>query len=143
MPQTVDNKELVRRYLTAFNEQDRDALSDILAEDVTEHGTHEQHHGPEAVIDLHQSYFETFPDYSGSTEAMIAEDDMITVRYTASGTHTEKFEDIEPTGQEAEWSGIVIYRIEDDQIAEIWIEEDRLGMLEQLEEVDPPAHLRV
>jgi hypothetical protein len=38
---------------------------------------------------------------------------------------------------------MAIYRVEDDEIVEMWLEEDRLGLLEQLEAVDPPAHLRI
>ncbi|PSQ14735.1 DUF4440 domain-containing protein, partial [Halobacteriales archaeon QS_7_68_65] len=64
-------------------------------------------------------------------------------RYTVRGTHTGEYRDIEPTGHTAKWTGLAIYRVEDDEIAEIWLEEDRLGLLEQLEVVDPPAHLRV
>lgn len=141
--QKDDAKEIVRTYLSAFNDQDQETLREILADDVVEHGVHDVHHGPDEVVELHQSHFDVFPDYSGSTEAMVAEDDMVAVRYTATGTHTAEFEDIEPTNQEAEWSGMVLYRIEDDEIAEIWIEENRLGLLEQLEAVDPPAHLRI
>jgi len=36
-----------------------------------------------------------------------------------------------------------MYRIDDGRIAEIWLEENRLRLLEQLEVVDPPAHLRL
>lgn len=141
--QKEENKELVRRYLNAFNNQDEDTISDFLAEDVVEYSIHAEQHGPQEVIEYLQSHFEMFPDYSGSTEAMIAEDDTVVVRYTASGTHSGEYHDVEPTGQQVEWTGIVIYRIEDDQIAEVWLEEDRLGLLEQLEAVDPPAHLRL
>lgn len=42
-----------------------------------------------------------------------------------------------------EWTGMAMYRIEDDRIAEIWIEENRLDLLEQLELADPPAHFRI
>ncbi|PSQ83467.1 MAG: DUF4440 domain-containing protein, partial [Bacteroidetes bacterium QS_1_65_9] len=42
-----------------------------------------------------------------------------------------------------EWTGMAMYRIADDRIAEVWLEEDRLALLEQLEAVDPPAHLRI
>ncbi|MFC7116479.1 ester cyclase [Natronoarchaeum sp. GCM10025703] len=141
--QKDDAKQTVQNYLAAFNDQDEEALKEHLADDVVEHGIHDTHHGPEEVVELHRSHFDVFPDYSGSTEAMIAEDNIVTVRYTASGTQTAEFEDIEPTQHKAEWSGMVQYRIEDDEIAEIWIEEDRLGLLEQLEAVDPPAHLRI
>lgn len=142
---TEDNKQLVRQYLAAFNDRDRERLADILAEDAVEHGIHEELHGFQAIVDYLDGHFEAFPDYSGSTEAMVAEHDIVTVRYTAKGTHTGEYRDLEPTGHRAEWSGIAMYRIDDGEIAEVWLEEDRLGLLEQLELIDPPtqAHLRI
>jgi len=138
-----ENKDLVRRYLNAFNDRDRETMGELLADDVVEHGIHEAFHGPEEIVDYLDAHFQIFPDYAGETEAMIAEDDLVTVRYTVQGTHSGEYRDVEPTGHTVEWSGIAIYRIENDRIAEVWIEEDRLGLLEQLEAVDPPAHLRI
>lgn len=141
----ADTKGLVREYLAAFNDRDRDAMAELLTPGAVEHGVHEELEGREAIVDFLAGHFEAFPDYSGTTEAMVAEGDLVTVRYTASGTHTGEYRDVEPTGHRAEWTGIAIYRIEDGQIAEIWLEEDRLGLLEQLELIDEPAaaHLRL
>lgn len=143
MTSSEENKELVRNYLQAFNDRDWETLSDHLSEDVVEHGVHEELHGPDRIVEYLQSHFQMFPDYSGTTEAMVAEEDTVAVRYTASGTHSDEYRDIEPTGQTVEWTGIVMYRIEDGLISEVWLEEDRLGLLEQLEAVDAPAHLRL
>jgi steroid delta-isomerase-like uncharacterized protein len=143
MTTTTEKRELVRDYLNAFNERDWDRLSDLLAEDVVEHGIHEELRGPEEITDFLKSHFDTFPDYAGTTEAMIAAEDTVAVRYTATGTHRGEYENVDPTGHQVEWTGMVMYRIEDDRIAEIWLEEDRLGLLEQLEAVDPPGHLRL
>lgn len=137
------NKELVRTYLNAFNERDREQLSDLLADEAVEHGIHEELEGADEILEFLDRYVETFPDYSGETEAMVADGDTVAVRYTVSGTHQGEYLDIEPTGFKAEWTGMAFYRVEDDEIAEIWIEEDRLGLLEHLEAVDPPAHLRI
>jgi steroid delta-isomerase-like uncharacterized protein len=137
------NKELVREYLRAFNERDHETLTELLADDVVEHGIHEELHGPDAIVAYLESHFETFPDYSGTTEAMVAEGDTVVVRYTTRGTHSGEYHDAEPTGHTVEWTGIAMYEVEDDRIAEVWLEEDRLGLLEQLEAVDPPAHLRL
>lgn len=137
------NKELVRRYLNAFNAGDRDALGDLLAPDVVEHGIHEELAGVDEVFEFLQAHHDMFPDYTGETEAMVAEDDLVVVRYAVRGTHEGTYQDVEPTGNTAEWTGMVMYRIEDDRIAEVWLEEDRLRLLEQLEVVDPPAHLRI
>ena len=144
MPTTDTNTaDLVRRYLRAFNDRDEETLRELLADDVVEHGVHEELHGPDEVVAFLESYFETFPDYEGSTEAMIAEGDTVAVRYSARGTQSAELQDVEPTGQAVEWTGIAMYRIENGQIAEVWVEENRLEMLEQLQAVDPPAHLRI
>ncbi len=140
---TADNKKLVRRYLAAFNERDRETLRELLAEDVVEHGTHEELNGINEVVSFLDDQFQAFPDYSGTTDAMIAEDDTVAVRYTVRGTHTGRYRDIDPTGHTVEWTGAGFYRIDDGEIAEIWLEADRLGLLDQLEVLDPPAHLRV
>jgi len=139
----TENERLVRRYLNAFNDRDRGTLSELLAEDVVEHGAHEEFHGAGEIFEFLDAHFETFPDYSGSTDAMIADGDTVAVRYTVRGTHTGEYMDIEPTGHTVEWTGMAMYRVEAGKIAEIWIESDRLGLLRQLEVVDPPAHLRI
>ena len=137
------HKDLVREYLNAFNERDRDTIRDVLADDVVEHGVHETLRGPEAIVEYLDVHFETFLDYSGEAGHVVAEDDVVAVQYTVEGTHTGEYRDLDPTGHTVEWSGIAMYRIEDGEIAEIWIEEDRLGIYEQLEVVDRPAHLRI
>jgi steroid delta-isomerase-like uncharacterized protein len=143
MSTTNENKDLVRDYLRAFNEQDRETLSELLAEGVVEYGSHEERRDFDEIVEYLDALFQTFPDYSGRTDQMVAEDDLVVVRYTAHGTHEGEYQDVEPTGNTVEWTGIGMYRIEDDGIAEIWLEEDRAGLLEQLEVADPPAHLRI
>jgi len=138
-----ENKELVRTYLKAFNDRDRDTLSEVLAEDVVEHGVSDELRGLDEIMGFLETHFEIFPDYTGTTETMVAEGDTVVVRYTVSGTHTGEYRDIEPTGHTVEWTGVGIYRIDGGEIAEIWLEEDRLGLMEQLEVVERPAHLRI
>lgn len=135
--------DIVRRYLNAFNDRDRETMTDLLADDVVEHSIHDELHGVDEILAFLDSHFEAFPDYSGTTDVMVTEDDIVAVRYTVSGTHTGEYKDVEPTGHTVEWTGMAMYRIENGEIAEVWLEEDRLGLLEQLEVVDPPAHLRI
>jgi len=137
------NQDLVRQYLNAFNDRDSETLSELLADDVVEHGIHATMRGVDDILEFQRSHFDVFPDYSGTTEAVVADDDLVAVRYTVSGTHSGEYRDVEPTGHTVEWSGMSMYRVEDGEIAEIWLEEDRLGLLERLEVVDPPAHLRL
>jgi len=121
-------KDLVRDYLRAFNEQDRDTLSELLVEGIVEHGSHEKRRSFEDIMAYLDARFQTFPDYSGSTNEMGAEDELVIVWYTAHGTHEGEYEDVEPTGNTVRWTGMGMYRIENDEIAEIWLEEDRSGL---------------
>ncbi|MFP4591068.1 MAG: ester cyclase [Halobacteriales archaeon] len=140
-----ENEAVVRQYLAAFNDRDRERLQSLLAEDAVEHGVHEDIRGADAIADYLEGHFEAFPDYTGETAAIAVDDDLVAVRYSASGTHTGRYRGVEPTGHRATWTGISMYRIVDGQINEVWVEEDRLGLLEQLELVDAsdPAHLRL
>ena len=140
-----DAKSVVRSYLKAFNDRDQDQLNQLLAEDAIEHGIHETLHGRDAIIEYLEGHFEAFPDYAGETHNIIAEDDLVAVRYAARGTHTGEYKNIEPTELPATWTGIAMYHVSDGKIDEVWLEEDRLGLLEQLEYVElaEPAHLRL
>lgn len=132
----TDTKALVKQYLTAFNEQDYERLAELAADDMVEHGAERDLEGIDEIVAYLQSYYEMFPDYAGQMDAIVAEDDLVTVRYTAFGTHTGSYKDVGPTGQYVEWTGMAMYRIEDDHIAEVWVEEDRLSLLEILEDFD-------
>ena len=137
------NKDIVRQYLAAFNDRDKEGLSGLLADDVVEHGIHEKLDGDEESLEFLDRHFDIFPDYSGTTETVVAEGDTVTVQYTVSGTHSGEYMDVQPTGNAAEWTGMAMYRIEDDEITEVRTEADRPGLLEQLEAVDPSAHLGI
>jgi predicted ester cyclase len=47
--------------------------------------------------------------------------------------------DVPPTGKEVEFTGISVYRIEGERIAESWTEEDELGLMRQIGAVPEPG----
>ena len=63
---------------------------------------------------------------------MLAEDDLVAARWTASGTHTGRWGDVEPTGRTATFSGVNIFRFANGKVVEIWNHRDDLGLREQL-----------
>lgn len=70
---------------------------------------------------------------------MIAEGDMVSVRFTFEGTHQGRFGGIEPTGNRGSGSNIGHFRIEDGRIVERWLESDNPALLQQLDAVQRPA----
>jgi predicted ester cyclase len=68
----------------------------------------------------------------------IGEGDMVAVYATYTGTMTGPLGDLPPTGKSMESKFITIFRIEEDRIAELWVEWDNVAMLTQLGHF-PPA----
>lgn len=75
----------------------------------------------------------TFPDWHYTIEEALAIDDKVVIRVTAHGTHTGVPYWCKPaTGKEATMGGIVILRLADGKIAQIWGQYDYLSQLQQL-----------
>lgn len=73
-----------------------------------------------------------FPDLDVSVDVVLAERDLVSVRWTARGTNTGIGNGIPATGKSVQVSGTTIFRLEDGAIAEEWTSGDSLGMLKQL-----------
>jgi len=73
-----------------------------------------------------------FPDLYMFIEDVIAEEDMVAIRFVMAGTHEGIFMDIAPTGRTVEVGGCSIFHFGDGQIIERWQEFDMLGLYTQL-----------
>ena len=138
---TQENKELVRKVEQMVNEQDHEVLSEIFADEfvVHFHGGREEVHGLDEFEEYLQSTYDAFPDLTITFEDMVAEGDMVTVRYTGTGTHEGEYEGIEPTGEKVDVAGMRIARVEDGKIVEAWGQRDDIGVLAQMGVVEPPT----
>jgi predicted ester cyclase len=88
--------------------------------------------GPEGQKRITADFRAAFPDLRFEVEIMLAEDEFVVARWTATGTHSGRWGTIEPTGRRGTFSGVNIFRFEDGKVAEIWNHRDDLGLLEQL-----------
>lgn len=136
---TVENKELARDVVDAFNDHDSDALTDLFADDLVFHRPLEELHGIEEFNDYVQEGYDAFPDITLTIEELVAEDDMVVARYTGTATHEGEYKGIDPTGEEVQLSGMRMVRVEDGEIVEVWAQENDLGRLVQLGVIEPPA----
>lgn len=136
---TEENNRLVQKHLEAFNEEDLTAFLELHAEDVVFHGASEDHEGRDGIEAWARNMDSVFSDAEVREEDLFGTDDRVAVRFTMVGTHDGPFHGAEPTGRTVEFSGIAIFRCEDGQIAEWWLESDQLGALQQLGAVEPPG----
>lgn len=79
------------------------------------------------------------PDFHVTIEDLVTEGDKVASRWTARGTHQGEFFGIPPTGKQATWTGMTIYRFAGGKIVEAWWIKDVMGLLQQLGVIPPPG----
>jgi predicted ester cyclase len=128
-----ENKQLVQRYQEIYNNNNLEALNEVLADDLlTPRIMPGIPPGLQGARAAHRIMLLGFPDYHTVIEALIAENDKVAARITMTGTHTGDFMGIAATGIQVEYSGMYIVRIKDGMIVEHWGEEDGVSLLTQL-----------
>ena len=140
MTNLEENEAVARRYLTEVISEGRmELLDELVSEDVINHDpassetiTPEEARGFEGFREHVKAIRTGMPDVEITIEDTIAAEDRVMVRFTITGTHEDTFAGIEATGNRAEQSGMVVYRIEDGTIVERWSEMDTLEFIEQL-----------
>ena len=82
---------------------------------------------------------EAFPDIEVTNEELVAEGDMVVARQITRGTHKGKFMGVPPTNKQVEWTGILMFRIADEKIMDQWLEQDVMGLMQQLGAAPEPG----
>jgi steroid delta-isomerase-like uncharacterized protein len=139
--QLETNKQLIRRFEASINAADWDALDELLTDDFQRHcqATPDvQVSSRDEFKQLQQAFYASMPDQRITTEMLIAEGDKVAAYATYTGTLTGPMGDFPATGKSAETRFVSIFRIEDDRIAELWVEWDNVAMLTQLGLFPPP-----
>lgn len=134
-----DPKDVIRRLTEAWNDRDREAWIETFAAEVVVHGDEDERLDSEEMVDGEWGFFESFPDATATTEHLVAEGELVVVRWTVEGTHEGELSGIEPTGREVEYEEWAMYRVEDGAITEMWSIADAMGVFEQLGAIDPPS----
>ena len=128
------NKELIRNFLKEMDNGNHDFVMDSFASDAKMFWPSGSP-TPGLKEDMFQalkSWYETFPDYKHGIKEMIAKGDFVLVRAIDTATHEGEFQGIPATGNKIEVGAIIIYRIKNGKIVEVWEEMDMLGMMMQL-----------
>jgi len=140
---TEINKAIARQLTEALDEGDIDRLHELLSPDFVSHFSGmPKPLDREQFIQFNKMVKEAFPDFEFTIQDLIAEGDRVAVRLKARGTHMGEFQGIAATGKQFEISGITIYRMADGKVVEQWVNNDQLGMMQQLGVVHAPGQMR-
>jgi steroid delta-isomerase-like uncharacterized protein len=116
-----------------------DQIGELVTEDYIEHDpVPGQGTGREGAIDRFSILVGALAPHF-TVEDVIAAGDRAVVRWTNAGTHVGEFAGIPATGGTFTISGIDIYRVDDNLLAEHWHVVDQLSMLAQLGLLPQPA----
>ena len=132
---TTANKQLVEAFIQElFTKGDLDAVDRYLDPGFINHdppfpGSPD---GREGMRQAAAMFHKALPDWHSEVEQLIAEDDIVVERFTASGTHRGDLMGVPPTGKVIVLKGIQMFRIENDTIVERWGRLDEVGLMRQL-----------
>lgn len=130
------NKALAAQYNEEWESGDLEEVKEIYSPDFVWHASDGGDYSSEEMIEINKKAIEqhktAFPDMTITNEDVIVKGDKVITRYTLRGTHTGDVEGIPATGNEIEFSGIEIIRIENGKIAESWEENNLLRYYKQL-----------
>ena len=130
------NKSLARRVYEEGLNQGRFTVP--YAADFVGHGGARTFTHAEGMAEA-EGWRAAFPDLHMKVDRLLAERDLVAVRWTARGTNTGTGNGIPATGRSVEITGTTMFRMADGRIAEEWTCANSLGLMRQLGMLPAPA----
>lgn len=129
------NKELVRQFAASVDAGDWAAFDTLVAADIRRHSratmASPEIRSREQFRQHEQARHTPWPDGHVTYDMMVAEGDLVAVYATLTGTQQGPLGAFPPTGRSVQAKFLALFRVEDGQIAEIWVEWDNLATLTQ------------
>jgi predicted ester cyclase len=139
--------DLYRRWLfELWQAGDESVAADVLAEDLVDHNRlPDQPAGRAGDLWASRIIRTAFPDARFALDVVLEQDDLVSGRWTMTGTHLGplEFMGLPPTGRPVQMSGQEIFRVRDGLLAEVWHSEDTGALMRGLELEPPPAMLKM
>ena len=124
-----ENKEVVRRFIEAYNKRNLDLIDDFVAPDYVDHTNKVDREGLKQLFNMGLT---AFPDWHETIEDIIAEGDKVWVRLSYTGTHKGEFIGLPPPGKKITSKAVDIYRIVNSKLAEYWNVTDNVNIFKQI-----------
>lgn len=132
MSVAANNKKLVETlYETVFQKHDFSKLDEIMRDDYIQHNP-DTPQGKAGFKTFFRQIFESIPDFSYTMKYIVAEDDIVMMYSTTTGTHVKEWLGNPPTGNKLNFDVVDIFRIQDGKIAEHWDVADTLKLFTQV-----------
>lgn len=143
----MNNQEhinLVKRFFEElYNKGNLSAIDEFVASSLTVHDQALPNHreGLKEYKETQNHYKKAFPNRKTKIEDIFASDDKVAVRWSLQATHKGDLKDISATNRDIKITGLSYYTLKNGKITEIHQQWDRLGLLEQIGEIQPAIAL--
>ncbi|MGC2607385.1 MAG: ester cyclase [Silvibacterium sp.] len=128
-----ENIETQKKFGEAVNSGKLEGLREVVAPNCVDHDSAPgQVRGPEGFVHFFTYFREAFPDLKVEPEALVADENNVTLAYTITGTHKGSFHGIPATGKKIKARGVQIGRFEKGKLVERWGSSDELGILKEI-----------
>jgi len=124
------NRQVVERYIDAFNRGDSDGLRAVFAPDAVIHGVLGRG-GLDVAIPIWRDLHAAFA-IQLTAESIIAERELVAVRYTERGTFRAPFRGNAPTGNSYELIAMEWFLVKGGRICERWGARDSAAQARQI-----------
>lgn len=135
------NKSIVRRWIEeGWNGKNIKVIDELYVPDLVQHDPSSAIpvESAEALKHYVHAFMTALPDLHFTTEDLVADGDKVAWRFSSRGTHQGELMGIPPTGRTANVTGMVMFRLQNSKIAEVWVNFDTLGMLQQMGVIPAP-----
>ncbi|MCF7757906.1 ester cyclase [Paenibacillus xylanexedens] len=132
-------EQIVRTFFEEVRSgRNPDYASSVMAEQVLAHQVISEEEvtvtrTPSDYADHVREMIEAYGEFSLEILELLTQGDKVYVRWRQTGTHIGEVDGYSPTNLPVIEIASAVYRVENEQIAEYWIQIDRLGIEKQLE----------
>ncbi len=129
------NKDVARTYFNEIlNNGNLDAIGNVIAPDFVLHFPlfPRPIRGQEAFKNFVTNLRTAFPDIHYTIDREAGDQDKAAIRWKLTATHQGEYLGIPPRNAAVNLQGVNIFRLQDGQIVEAWVNENDLGLIEQI-----------
>jgi len=126
------NKQVARNFFEeVLNQGHLDKYAESHSKDFVAHGG-DRDFTLEEDMGIAREERKALPDMKMSVDHIVAEEDLVVVHWTVSGTNTQAGMGFPATGKSMKTSGMTLFRFKDGKIVEEWNAWNMLSILRQL-----------
>ncbi len=132
------NKAIARKYIELSIAGDEMGLENLLDSRAIFHHAGMSDLNWQGYRKMDEENHKGFPDWRWTIDELIGEGDYIVARTTWRGTHRGMWQNISPSNKQVSMPMVLVFRLSNGKISELWAEYDTLNLMVQVGAVKAP-----